>query len=573
MTKRQTAPLDYGTTAEKLKGALLREETTRPGVALSGVRKDANALFTFLQAELLLREDNYEAAEQAYEEALRLSPEEAPVIRKRLVQLYLRSGKVESAKQELEQILTSDRTDNELLRLYAGLLAAEKNFAAATKLYEELMNRTPDNQDNYIFLASLQADHGEVSAAIATLQKLVKRIPDSVLGYYYLARIYQSTGNYKDSDRYYLEALKINPGSESIQLDRARELVMQGKTEQAISICRELIKTNPHNTSAREFLTQLFWQGKKYNEALGELKALQDAGANPNEVRLRIALINLEKQEYEAAITELSLVLAEEPEQSRARYFLASALVATNRASDALQELDKIKSDQAMYLESRMLGSYISAKNKDYPRAINFINAARQKYPENKDLLGYLVTLQQQSGDRQGALETANKLIEVDPTNELNLFNLGYLYDQQGDRVKALATMQRVIAINPKHAAALNFIGYALAEEGKDLVEAEKLVRRALEIEPKNGYYLDSLAWVYYHQAKYKKAKETQLKALELVPDDAVLLEHLAEIELKLGNSSTAQELFKRALQAAPQSEDRSSIERIEKRLESLDLR
>ena len=69
-----------------------------------------------------------------------------------------------------------------------------------------------------------------------------------------------------------------------------------------------------------------------------------------------------------------------------------------------------------------------------------------------------------------------------------------------------MAEFHRVILIDPKNAEAYNYAGYMFAEKGIRLDEAERLIQKALELEPENGYYIDSLGWAYYQQGRYTDA-------------------------------------------------------------------
>ncbi|CAD7783277.1 MAG: Tetratricopeptide repeat protein [Candidatus Methanoperedenaceae archaeon GB50] len=65
--------------------------------------------------------------------------------------------------------------------------------------------------------------------------------------------------------------------------------------------------------------------------------------------------------------------------------------------------------------------------------------------------------------------------------------------------------MRQTISLDPNHAEALNYLGYTYAEMGENLEEAERLIKRALEIKPEDGYIIDSLGWVYYQRGEYKR--------------------------------------------------------------------
>ena len=82
---------------------------------------------------------------------------------------------------------------------------------------------------------------------------------------------------------------------------------------------------------------------------------------------------------------------------------------------------------------------------------------------------------------------------------------------------------------NPDNAPALNYLGYTWAEQGIRLDEAESLILRALEISPNDGYYIDSLGWVYYQRGEYEEAIEQLERAMDLASDDATIAEHLGD--------------------------------------------
>ena len=73
-----------------------------------------------------------------------------------------------------------------------------------------------------------------------------------------------------------------------------------------------------------------------------------------------------------------------------------------------------------------------------------------------------------------------------------------------------------MILLDPKHAEAYNYVGYMYAEKGIRLDEAQRLIQKALELEPENGYYIDSLGWAYYQQGRYTDAVRELRRAVEL---------------------------------------------------------
>ena len=82
-------------------------------------------------------------------------------------------------------------------------------------------------------------------------------------------------------------------------------------------------------------------------------------------------------------------------------------------------------------------------------------------------------------------------------------------------------------------AEALNFLGYNYVEQDKNLGDAERLIKRAIKIDPANGAYIDSLGWLYFKKNRFNEAKKTLEKAASLM-EDPVIYEHLGETYLKL---------------------------------------
>src|SRR4030067_2826647 len=86
----------------------------------------------------------------------------------------------------------------------------------------------------------------------------------------------------------------------------------------------------------------------------------------------------------------------------------------------------------------------------------------------------------------------------------------------------------------------MNSVGYTHADRSMRLPEAESLSRRALEIRPNDGYFIDSLAWVYYRMGEYRRAEAEIRRALTFIPDDPVILEHTGDILLVGGKKEEA---------------------------------
>jgi tetratricopeptide (TPR) repeat protein len=91
------------------------------------------------------------------------------------------------------------------------------------------------------------------------------------------------------------------------------------------------------------------------------------------------------------------------------------------------------------------------------------------------------------------------------------------------------------------------------AERGENLDEAEQLILRALEMDPGNGAYTDSLGWVYFQQGRYQESLVELQRAVALLESpDPVVLDHLGDAHEKLGQTAEALRHWQKALQLDP---------------------
>lgn len=530
----------------------------------------AEAHYFFLLGELALDDEKFEDALGYFQQAAEIEQGSAPFLRRRLAQLYVRAGKLDEALVQLDKTIENNSGDIEALRLRAGILAAASRIDEAAAAYQKLIKLEPKQQDTYIILSSLYAQNKDSIAAIGVLKALIAEIPDSLFGHYYLARLLEASGQTKEATKYYDKALSIDPGSDALQLDLAGALATQGRRDQALIITKRILKNNPRNVTARQLQGQLLWEGKKLDEAISTLEGLRVLEDDPEETRLKIALIRIEKKDFVGAEEELNLILAKQPKNTAARYFLASTFVGMARFNDAVAELLKIEKGERMHVESRTLAAYLLRQEKRFDEAVDAIQDALEVKSDDTGLMVYLATAQREGGHTNAALETMQKVLEKEPNNDNHLFTVGVLYHDAGDETKSEEKMREVIALNPKNANALNFLGYTLAESNRSLPEAEELVKQALAIDGANGYFLDSLGWIYFKMGKYTDALAQLERAVKYAPDDAVILEHLGEVQLALGKREKALKTFEHALRFASQSDDSEVGDRLERRISEL---
>ena len=133
-------------------------------------------------------------------------------------------------------------------------------------------------------------------------------------------------------------------------------------------------------------------------------------------------------------------------------------------------------------------------------------------------------------------------------------FQRGAVLEQQKQYAEAEQAFRAVLARDPLHAPSLNYLGYMLAERGDRLDEAIQLISRALQADPHNGSYLDSLGWAWFKKGDAAKATDTLQQAAGQLPRNSVVQDHYGDVLLALKDRNGAAAAWERALGRRPRS-------------------
>jgi tetratricopeptide (TPR) repeat protein len=185
--------------------------------------------------------------------------------------------------------------------------------------------------------------------------------------------------------------------------------------------------------------------------------------------------------------------------------------------------------------------------------------------PEDYDTYVTYASAMLQAGRGRDAVEAAQKALDLAPKDRQDLavqalLLLSSAQDRAGDFKGSEQSLRQVLAREPGNATALNNLGYFLAERNERLAEALEMVKRAVEAEPANPSFLDSLGWVYFKLGKLDEAERYLSEAARLNPDSAAAQEHLGDLLHKQGKSDQALTAWRKALSLSTENEDTGRI-------------
>ncbi len=246
-----------------------------------------------------------------------------------------------------------------------------------------------------------------------------------------------------------------------------------------------------------------------------------------------------------------------------------NAIALQGDADRAIKQIDRILGEHAddwQGLELKGLAFRLAGKNED---AIKAYEDEIQRLKEDNDL------------------KKKDKEREIDKAR----YAQSGIYIELDQVDKAVEALKELVAKHPDNATYNNDLGYVLADHDMKLDEAEKLIRKALELERKkkqeenpklkpeeikeNGAYLDSLGWVLYKQKKYVEAKRYLRQAVQNSieqdePESIEIYDHLGDVLLALGQKAEAVEAWKKGVAVASESKrDQKRKEEVQRKIKA----
>ncbi|MEK6224456.1 MAG: tetratricopeptide repeat protein, partial [Thermodesulfobacteriales bacterium] len=350
------------------------------------------------------------------------------------------------------------------------------------------------------------------------------------------------------AEQLYNESLRLNPGFISALIELALVYEKQGRYEESENIYKSIITLYPGTFDTYVRYGNFLFRLNRKDDARQQFEKAENLDFQNPDLKLRLGLLYIEDGDFEKAIEEFQLILLSNPNDQRAKYYLALSYIEIDNYPQALNILDSISSDAEFYGESRVQKAFIYEKQGDINRSLEMMEQVYSSEPNNEVIVNYLGSVYQKLNRDQDAINLYNTFLQSNSSSKVILYSLGVIYYLNDQIDESIAAMRRLIQIDPNNADALNFVGYTYAEQGKNLDEAEMLIKRALKLSPNKGYILDSLGWVYYKRGKYDEAIELLNRASELQPDDPSIMEHLGDVYFDKGEFSKALEYYQRGV-------------------------
>lgn len=425
----------------------------------------------------------------------------------------------------------------------------------ARRSLEKLAEALPEDADAVVRLAKVSAEMKDPQGALAVLDR-------------------------------HLPHMKTEADQETLRLTKAEILATLGRSQDAETICRRILRDNQASTAAHLLLTKLLFLKRDFENA--ELHANQAATALADDPEAQLLLAQVLRENGKTALAHdtLKKALERRPESAPLRFALLQSLIGLGRNEEALaiaQKALEISPDDPVWLRIRAnlraalkdragaeddlrrliqlrpdspvghldLGRLYQTdgKLKEAEEAYRAAIRLAPRWPEPYRALAGLYVSQ---GRLDQAIRDAEKAYRENPTASLAM-HLAGLYQVQGRYGEAAEIYEEILSRWGESPDILNNLAYLYSQEEntppQDLDRARRLAEEALEARPDHPAYLDTLAVIAHRQGRLDDAWQIIERALRLAPDAGEHHLHAARIARDRGYPDVAAEHARRALE------------------------
>ena len=527
-----------------------RAKPTPPAPALPAVELSPDLLYKMMLAEIALQRGLPQTAVQTLLEVARETRD--PRVAQRATEVAWNARLMKEALEAAGLWLKADPQSAQARQVVAALLISQDSLTDAQVPLEQWLAADKANAGrNFVQIAQLLARHKDKKAAFDLLRGLAR--PYNGIAEVRLA-VAQAAWNANDVDAALAEsraALGIKPDLELAVLFHAQALQRRSSAE-ATSYLEDYLKRFPKANDVRLTYARLLANEKRTPEARKQFEILVQESPNNPEIAMAVGLLALQASDYDAAEKHFRGALAAGHKEPDAIWmFLGQIYEERKNYDEALKWYAGVTSGER-YMSAQARYANVLVKQGKLDEARKHLQSIKPRDEAQRiQLVQAEANMLREAQAYSDAYDLLGKTLEGAPDS------IDLLYDQamiaeKLDRVDVMErNLRKVIEIQPEHAHAYNALGYTFADRNQRLPEARKLIEKALELAPQDGYIVDSLGWVLFRMGQMSEAVTQLRRAFEMRPE-AEVGAHLGEVLWADGKRDEAQKIWSDLLKESP---------------------
>ena len=471
----------------------------------------------------------------------------------------LADGDIDEAVKLADRILTIDKS-NRVARLVVGVrdLKLKKYAAAQSNINQSI--RGPIT-DLVATLLSGWASYGagDSKTAVANIDKLTGPEWYPIFKDLHSGMILELAGKEKDAGVRLERAYKLDDGMLRVADDYARWLTRNKDDAAATAVYEAFDKKLPRHP--------LVLEGLRETKAGKKLPPLVDsAQAGAAEALYGIGATLTRRGGEDLALVYLQLALYLAPNHPLALLSLADLYESVKKPAMAIKVYERMPANSALKRNAQIqLATDLDAADRS-DEAIKILKSVTAEDPKDIEAIMALGNIERGRKKFADCAETYSQGIAAmpdanDKANWVYYYYRGICEERSKQWSKAEADMRKALELQPEQPHVLNYLGYSWIDQGINLDEGMKMIKRAVEQRPDDGYIVDSLGWAYFRIGNYDDAVKNLERAIDLKPEDPTINDHLGDAYWRVGRTLEAKFQWAHARDLKPEPEDLPKIE------------
>ncbi|HEV3247453.1 MAG TPA: tetratricopeptide repeat protein [Beijerinckiaceae bacterium] len=510
----------------------------------------------YLSAAVAGADHDPQAASKFYRRALTIDKGN-PELMERAFAAMLAAGEIEGSFFYASKL--QGRGQHNTLASLALAVRAIKigDFKQARDLLSKLGAADASDVTALALTAWSEAGQGQTQKALATLARL--KGSESIGAYrtYHTALINDLAGNVEEARKSYKEAQDLEPTTMRLVDARARFEARSGDITEAKRLYGDFERNSPRNPLIKQGLVEI-----ERGAATPRLISTPQQGAA--EAMFGLAASSGREGEDFAAVLYLRLALFLDPSNAVAAVTLGEIYERGKSYEQAIAAYGEVPANSPLRQSTDLqIGLDLVALEK-YDDAVAHMRKVIDNHPDDLEAYAALGDALRANKNFADAANAYGKAIDLSgspvASNWLLYYDRGICLERAKQWPKAEADLKKALVLSPDQPLVLNYLGYSWVDQGLNIDEAFKMLRRAVDLRPKDGYVIDSLGWAFYRMGRYDDAVRELEKAIELKPNDATINNHLGDAYWHVGRKLEATFQWTHARDMQPEPEDLPGI-------------
>jgi len=392
------------------------------------------------------------------------------------------------------------------------------------------------------------------SVLIENLRGLLNEYTEQKSVHLTLVQLLAQNGNFEDSLTE-LNLLKsktdLTPNIVMLESQILRNL---DRNERAARVMRDGVAEFETDRGLRLSYARMLVQDEEYELAQQQFQILVEQDPQDWETLFSVAILDTQLENYDRAIAAYTRLIGVDHRADESQYNLGVIYQEQGELEKSIEHFRQVRIGTNNFLAAQQQATRLSIQSDRLDDAHDWLSQLSRGQPRLEVLFTTIESsLLIQEDHSPAALQLLDTALNKYPNETDLLFARVLYYDSESDREGSERDLQQIIRMLPEDSRALNHLGYMLADQTTRFDEALELIERAIAISPDDPAIIDSLGWALYKVGRYEEALVQMRRAFAAFPDDEVA-SHLGEVLWALGRKDEAMRVWQDALVTEPES-------------------